>query len=145
VTILDHLDRMVPAGRALVPRDGPGRTQALKVTALAAGLADKAVSLFYERRLHETNSELWERRCLSQIDATLETLEAGRGARGGSYWFGDRIGHADIAVAASLRHMAESHPELAGLSAYPALDDHCRRCEALEVFKEISQPFVAPA
>ena len=42
--ILDHLDSLVPAERAMFPRLEPERRRALKVAALATGLADKAVS-----------------------------------------------------------------------------------------------------
>ena len=145
VSILDHLDGLVPPERALHPREEPARRRSLKVSALASGLADKAVSLFYERKLHETPSALWEERCLRQIHGTLAALEADRAARAGPYWFGDRIGHADIAVAASVRHMREPHPDLADLGGFPALSDHCERMEALPVFREISQPFIPPA
>ncbi len=144
VSILDYLDSLVPADRALHPRNEPERRRSLKVSALAAGLADKAVSLFYEKRLHEKASPLWEERCLKQIMGTLAALEKDRAGRADEYWFGDRIGHADIAVAASIRHMRDSHPELAGLAEFPALARHCERLEALPVFQEISQPFIAP-
>lgn len=144
-TILDHLDSLVPASRRLHPIDEPARRRALKVTALAAGLADKAVSLFYEQRLHETPSEVWATRVRSQLLGTLDALEEDRAVRPGDYWFGDRIGHCDIAVAASLRHAMDSHPGLINLDARPALAGHCGRLEALPVFREISQPFIAPA
>src|SRR5688500_13859504 len=49
VSILDHLDTLAPAEKALHPRTEPQRRQSLKIAALASGLADKAVSLFYER------------------------------------------------------------------------------------------------
>lgn len=145
VTILDHLDSLVPPEQALCPRDGDGRRHSLRVSALASGLADKTVSLFYERRLHATPSEAWVERCLRQIRGTLAALETDRAGRAGPYWFGDRIGHADIAVAASIRHMRDSHPDLAGLDGCPALAAHCERMEALPVFQEISQPFIPPA
>jgi glutathione S-transferase len=145
VTILDHLDELAGADRALHPRAGPARRASLRIAALAAGIADKTVSLFYERVLHETASARWEERCLKQIRGTLAALEADRLARSGRYWFGERIGHADIAVAASLRHMRDSHPDLADLAAFPALAAHCEELEAMPVFREISQPFVPPA
>jgi glutathione S-transferase len=50
--ILDHLDSLMPAERVMFPRAEPSRRHALKVAALATGLGDKAVILFYERRLH---------------------------------------------------------------------------------------------
>jgi len=51
--ILDYLDELVGPGRALIAESGPARRQALKICALATGLNDKAVSLFYERALHD--------------------------------------------------------------------------------------------
>lgn len=144
-SILDHIDSLVPADAALHPRAEPERRRAMRITALAAGLADKAVALFYEKRLHEAVSQTWADRCRRQIRDTLAALEADRAARPGPFWFGERIGHADIAVAASIRHMRESHPDLADLDAFPALAAHCERLEAMPVFVEISQPFIPPA
>lgn len=144
-TILDHLDSLVPAGKRLHPAEEPARRRAMKVTALAAGLADKAVGLFYELRLHEKPSETWMSRVRSQLLGTLGALEADRAVRPGEYWFGGRIGHCDIAVAASLRHAMDSHPGLIDIGAHPAVAAHCARLEALPVFREISQPFIAPA
>lgn len=143
-SILDYLDSLVPADRAMFPAAEPARHQALKVAALATGLADKAVSLFYERRLHEEASEVWVDRCRAQIAAVLATLEADRAGRVGDYWFGDRIGHADIAVAAALRHLAEAHPGLISMAGFPALSAAAGRIEALPVFQTIAQPFIAP-
>ncbi|GLS28933.1 Glutathione S-transferase [Mesorhizobium albiziae] len=143
--ILDYLDSLVPAERAMFPKDEPARYRALKVAALATGLADKAVILFYEKRLHQTVSDLWVQRCRTQISEVLAALEADRAGRPGDYWFGDRIGHADIAVAAALRFIGEVHAGLVSMDAFPALRDHAARLEAMPVFHEISQPFIAPA
>src|SRR5215475_4287129 len=57
--ILDHLDEVVGPGRAMVPEGGKPRRQALKICGLATGLADKAVSLLYERVLHNERSQAW--------------------------------------------------------------------------------------
>jgi len=141
--ILDYLDEEAGEGRALIAAHGPERQRALKVAALATGLADKAVILFYEGVLHKEKSEVWVARCKAQIDAVLDALEADRAARPTPYWFGDRIGHADIAVACALRFVRDVHPDLYG--HHPALEAHSARCEALPVFVEISQPFVPPA
>ena len=80
-------------------------------------------------------------RCRSQISAVLVGLEADRAPRIGDYWFGDRIGHADIAVAAVLRFTNEAHPSPISMGNFPALSAHAARLEALPVFKSISQPF----
>jgi len=143
--ILDYIDSLVPAGQAMFPREEPARHQALKIAALATGIADKAVSLFYEEKLHGDVSELWVQRCRTQIGGALAQLETDRGTRRGDYWFGDRIGHADIVVATMLRHLTDAHPHLISLHDHPELRDHWERLEALPVFRAISQPFIAPA
>ncbi|MGF7006107.1 glutathione S-transferase family protein [Aminobacter sp. BE322] len=143
--ILDYLDSLVPAGQAMFPSAEPERHQALKVAALATGLGDKAVSLFYEGRLHERVSEVWVERCRRQIESVLAVLEADRVARKGEFWFGDRIGHADIAVAVVLRFVNDVHGALVRLSDFPALEAHSARLEAMPVFQEISQEFIPPA
>jgi glutathione S-transferase len=143
--ILDYLDGVVGPARAMFPPDEPARHRALKVAALATGLADKAVSLFYEKRLHAQASQAWIDRCRAQIDGVLAALQADRAGRPGAYWFGDRIGHADIAVAVSWRFLSEAHPGLVTLPAYPALAAHAQRLEALPAFECIAQPFIPPA
>jgi glutathione S-transferase len=138
--ILDALDEAV-GERALVPRQGPLRRQALFVTALATGLADKAISLFYERFLHPETSDKWLDRCRAQIGGVLARLEALRAERKERYWFGDALSHADIAVTCALRFLFESSPGAFELAAFPALSAHANACEALPVFQKISQPF----
>jgi glutathione S-transferase len=140
--ILDHLDEQAGAN-ALIAAQGVERRQALKVCALATGLADKAVSLVYERVLHEQTSQTWTERCALQIGEVFEVLEADRASRDTSYWFGPTIGHADIAVACALRFVREAHPDLAQ-GAWPALAAHADRCEALDAFKACLQPFISP-
>jgi glutathione S-transferase len=142
--MLDYLDGLVPADQAMFPRAEPARHRALKVATLATGVAEKAVSLFYEKRLHTETSDVWVNRCRTQITAVLTTLEADRRQRTGEYWFDGRIGHADIAVAVVLRFIAEAHPGLISLADFPALESHAARLEALPVFQTVSQPFIAP-
>ena len=141
---LDYIDGLVPAERRLLPVSEPERRQVLKVMTLATGLADKGVSLFYELHLHEAPSGYFVERCRSQILTVLSALEVERAARPGAFWFG-RLTHADIAVACAWRHVFEAHPGLIEAAAYPTLAAHCAAMEALPVFVEISQPFIAPA
>lgn len=144
--ILDYIDSLVPVEKRMYPAAEPERHRAIKVSALATGLSDKAVGLFYEKVLHkQAPSETWIARCISQIKATMAQLEDDRAKRGSLYWFGDRIGHCDIAVTCSIRHLGDVHPELADARTYPALAEHAIRMEALPVFEEISQVFMPPA
>lgn len=141
--ILDWLDQQVSPERALIAASGLQRHKALKIAALGTGLADKAVILFYEGVLHKVQSDVWVARCKTQIGAVLDGLERERTAVLTPWWFGERIGHADIAVACALRFVRDVHPELFG--DHPALLAHAEKCEALPVFVEISQPFSPPA
>ena len=144
-TILDYLDDLVGPQRALFPATGTARRDALRVAALATGMGDKAVSLFYERRLHDRVSELWVARCRAQVLGVAQALELERGRGSGSHWFGEDIGHADIAVAAVWRFIGEAHPGLLAPAAFPALAAHAGRLEALPVFQAVAQTFVPPA
>jgi glutathione S-transferase len=138
-SILDYLDEEVG-----VRTHGEERRQMLKVCALGTGLADKAVALVYERVLHEQKSQTWIERCTGQIGRVLDALEADRAARATPFWFGDAIGHADIAVACALRFVHEAHPAMFSATRWPTLAAHADRCEALPVFQKIVQPFIPP-
>jgi glutathione S-transferase len=138
--ILDHLDETAGPERALLPRSGPPRREALRLCALATGLGDKAVSLLYEPLLREAPSQVWQARCQRQIEGTLDALEADRSRRATPFWFGETLGHVDIAVACVLRFTGEAHPALFGAARWPALAAHAARCEALDDFRAVSQP-----
>jgi glutathione S-transferase len=143
--ILDHLDQQVGSRQALIPSAGLARRQALKICALATGLADKAVSLLYERVLHQDVSPVWTARCTTQIVAVLDVLEADRAIHPTRFWFGDVIGHADIAVACALRFTREAHAGLFNERRWPVLASHAVTCEALAAFAAILQILVPPA
>jgi len=143
--ILDYLDEWVGPGKAMIAARGPERRHALEICALATGLADKSVSLLYERVLRKKESKVWVERCQAQIGGVLEALEKQRAAIAKPFWFGDHIGHADIAVACVLRYTGEAHPQLLDAAQYPALAAHAARCEALPPFQEIVQPLAPPS
>jgi glutathione S-transferase len=138
--ILDSLDDLVPAERALLPRTGPARRRGLRVCAFATGMADKAVSLFYEGLLRTEPSTVWVERCLVQIRGTLDLLEADRGTA--PYWLGDQLSHADITVACALRFVGEAHPAHIDLARWPRLAAGARRCEELPAMAAVQQPLL---
>ena len=144
-SMIDCLDELAGEERALCPRTGPIRRHVLGVVALAMGAAEKAVSLFYELRLHAQVSAVWAERCRSQILSTLAALERDRASRRSPYWFGGTMSHADIAAAVALRFIGEVHPSLIDTAEMPSLAAHAAALEALPVFQEIAQPFVPPA
>jgi glutathione S-transferase len=144
--ILDALDQLAPPGLAMMPA-GAERRQAQKVCALATGINDKAVSLVYESAVHNRATPAWVERCLSQIAGCLSELERSRMAHSSEWWFGPTIGHADVTAACALRFLGDAHPGLFDLAeGWPMLAAHAARCEALEPFQQIQQPFhVTPA
>jgi len=143
--ILDFLDELVGPDRAMIAERGPVRRHHLRICALGSGLADKAVSLVYERVLRKDQLKLWVERCEAQIGGVLAVLEQERAGVTTPYWFGDTIGHADIMVACALRFTGEAHPLLFNAARYPALAEHAARCESLPVFAEIVQPLSPPS
>jgi glutathione S-transferase len=142
--ILDYLDELAGPDKAMIAVNGAERRRALKICALGSGLADKAVSLIYEHVLRKDQLKLWVERCEAQISGVLELLEKERAQVAMPFWFGERIGHADIMVACALRFTGEGHPHLFG-DRYPALKAHAARCEALPPFQEIVQPLAPPS
>jgi glutathione S-transferase len=139
--ILDFLDERA-GDRALLPRSGVSRRDGLRACALATGIADKCVVLYYEYvlRKERDRSAVWVDRCTAQIRDTAALLERERGAQTSAYWLGERLGHADVAIACALRFLREAHPELAEAAIGPSLRALADRCEDLPVFREIQQP-----
>jgi glutathione S-transferase len=142
--ILDYLDELAGPDRALIPAHGPGRRAALKVCALATGLCDKMVSLVYERILHEAASDTWVARCETQIGSVLDALEQDRLRHFTAFWFGDRPGHADVAVTCAIRFLREAHPAIYELGRWPRLVARASACEKLEAFSTVIQRFDPP-
>jgi glutathione S-transferase len=140
--ILDAIDDMAQGEKRLVPRSGPARRAVLRVCALATGLADKGVSLLYEKVLRKDDfrSKVWIDRCAVQLDDTLDALERERAAAAGTFWFGGALSHADVAVACALRFVREAHPGVLEARSRPALEGHCARCEAMPLFESAVQP-----
>ncbi|KAB2719925.1 glutathione S-transferase family protein [Brucella intermedia] len=143
--ILDYLDEIANGKHPLIAPRGAERRQALKICALSTGLADKAVSLLYEGLLRSEKSNVWVERCETQIARVLDVLENDLSERKSPYWFGDDIGHADIAATCALRFLREAHPHLFDEQKYPSLAGLAARCEALAPFQEIVQPLAPPS
>lgn len=139
--ILDVLDQMVGPERALIAASGPDRLEAMRLIGLAAGAADKSVALVYERVLRDAPLEPWVARCRGQVGGALDLIEAARASRASPWLFGDRIGHADIILAAMGRFVGEALEGVFDMGAWPALAAHCARAEAMAEFQELSQPF----
>jgi glutathione S-transferase len=142
--IIDYLDHVAGPARALLPQAEPLRHQALKIVTLATGILDKGVSRFYEQYLHAKVSDNLMARLEMQIKGALNSLEHDRASRRTTYWFGETMTHADIAVTCMMRHMGDAQADIFKGNPYPALAKHAAHMEAMPLFKSISQPFIAP-
>jgi glutathione S-transferase len=138
--ILDALDEQAGPSRALLPANGPLRRDGLRVAALSAGIADKAVTLLYASLKLMAPSQVWTERCTRQIVETFQVLEADRAKRGTPYWLGQSLTHADIAFACAFRFVREAHPGLLDATRLPSLSEQAARCEELREFREIVLP-----
>jgi glutathione S-transferase len=139
--ILDALDDMVGPERAMVPRNGPPRRAALKTCALAAGIADKAVALVYERHVHERANPTWVERCAGQITRVMNELEIARTAQTTRFLHGDTIGHGDVMVSCAVTFMRDALADDIDLSPWQALKRHTDMCEDLPEFREVLMKF----
>jgi glutathione S-transferase len=143
--IIDYLDSLVEVEKRLTPQTQPARFLNQRIVSMASGVSDMAVRLFYEQRLHKQPSRVFVERITKQLEGALNWLENDRASRGSETWFGGNMTLADIAVTCTMRHLVEAHPTVGDMSRYPALAKHCVTFEAMSVFNEISQPFIAPA
>ena len=83
--ILDYLDERVGVQRALLPRSGRERREALNLMAMATGAAEKGVLQLYERafRPEDKRHQPWVDRCRLQMGASLAAIDRHLGEHGG--------------------------------------------------------------
>ena len=129
--ILDHVETLAPAGKALVPTEGAARRAALRADALALGACDKAVAAFTElkRRAPEHRSEAVAAGQLRQVHGALAALEA---MAPSPYLLGARMTQADITMTVLIDFLDVVHPGITG--DYPGLNglrDRLNRIESI--------------
>ena len=134
--ILDYLDDLVGPEKAMMAARGDVRRRQFRISALGSGLADKGVSLLYERVLRKEQLETLDR-ALRGADRR-RARDAGKGTRRGEIAVLVRraISHADIMVACALRFVGEAHPALFD-ARYPALQAHAAALRGAAAVQEI--------
>jgi glutathione S-transferase len=141
--ILAHLDELVPADQSLTPTEPAARLACRQVVGVAAGLADKAVSAFYEKNVHpveQQNPRLLARN-RGQLADSLAWLEA----RAPEQWLqGSALCHADIMVGVAIRFAGDALPDMLELGPVPRVAAWCERLEALPVFRKTYLSFDPP-
>ena len=133
--ILDYIDHMVGAGRALVPMEEPQRREVLRAVACAMGALEKVVAALYERTMHppEKVHRPWVEHNESQARSALAWLDG----RAGERWLaGPRLTQADVTMVAMYDFTRIVNPVLVAHGTFPRLEALAERCGALPAFAE---------
>jgi len=135
IAIVDYLDDLVGPERALLPASGKARRDALKLLALAVGVAEKAVVAHYEknRRPQDKFWDQWFDQCCAQVHGGLAALEQAAPA-GGGWLIGDKMSQVDITTAVTCEFISEVLPGLIGADDYPRLKALTARMNQIEAF-----------
>jgi glutathione S-transferase len=142
--VLDEIQAGRDGARLLLPRSGALRREGLRVMGFATAVADKVVSLIYERVIREQRSVVWSERCTKQVLSTLHMLEREFAAFRRPFFLGQQLSHADIAVSCALTLLRDGLPQWLDTTPFPQLHELQARCEALPIFQQTYQPFDAP-
>jgi glutathione S-transferase len=144
--ILDFLDECAGPDRALLPRSGSDRRQALQIMAIAAGAAEKGVAQVYESafRPPERRHRPWVDRCHAQMHAALAELDRLCQARSGEWLIGNRMTHADITATCAYTFLVDAVSINRADTTFPGLAAIAGRCEALPEFRSVDAAWVAP-
>ena len=134
--ILDFLDEAAGPERALLPRSGELRREALRIIATAIGGAEKGVMQVYETafRPPEKRYRPWVERCHTQTHAALAELDRLCQVRGDEWLVGNRMTQADITAACVYTFLSDALGINREVVVYPALNALAVRCEALPEF-----------
>jgi glutathione S-transferase len=146
--ILDYLDERAGADRALLPRAGAERRQALNLMAMATGAAEKGVLQLYERafRPEEKRHQPWVDRCRLQMSASLGAIDRHLGERGVSQWLvGKRMTQADVTVVCAFTFLNDALKVASDHVMYESLATLAARCESLPAFQDTREAFSAPS
>jgi glutathione S-transferase len=136
--ILEHLERLAPAGRGLNPVDIGDHALAQRIIGLALAACEKTVQLVYEFTLRpeERRHAPWIVRVREQLGEAYRLLEAE--VAGGPPWLLDaRSSQAGLTAAVAWSFTGFALPktvEAITADAHPALADLARRAEALPEF-----------
>jgi glutathione S-transferase len=146
-TILDFLDENAGPERALLPRSGEPRREALRIIAIAVGGAEKGVLQVYETafRPPEKRYRPWVERCHTQTHAALAELDRLCQVRGGEWLIGNRITQADITATCAYTFLSDALNINRDAVMYPALSAVAARCEALPEFRSVKAAWFAPS
>lgn len=144
--ILDCLDEYAGPERALLPRSGKVRREALRILAVATGAAEKGVVQVYESafRPPEKRHRPWMERCHAQMRAALSELDRLAQTRAHAWLAGNRLSQPDITSTCVYTFLVDALALHDAPAAYPGLASLAGRCEALPEFRLCHGAWSAP-
>jgi glutathione S-transferase len=145
--ILDYLDELAGPERALLPRSGAERRQALNLMAMATGAAEKGVMQIYERvfRPEAKRHQPWVDRCRLQMSSSIAAIDRFLGERGTAQWLvGKRMTQADITAVCAFTFLNDALHIADDEVMFRSLSILASRCEAMPAFQETRVPFFVP-
>ncbi len=144
--ILDYLDEQVGAERALLPRAGEPRRQALRIIASAVGAAEKGVTQVYESafRPPEKRYRPWLERCHKQMHGALAELDRVCQSRSSEWMVGNAITQADITATCAYTFLSDALGINRDGVAYPGLSAIAERCESMTEFRVVRAEWFPP-
>ncbi len=138
--ILDAIDQMVGADKALIPLSGPDRRKVMQLTALANACAEKAQWAFYEPRFRppEMVNQDWVEHNERQV---IDGFAHCEGLVGDDWVAGtDRLTQADITLAVAFTFADKVRPNLSLPSKYPGVAAFTGQMEQRKSFKAAPLP-----
>ena len=134
--ILDYLAGVDPRIAALAPSTAlePQRLAALRATALALTVMEKAVQRHYERMLRPAEKQHgpWVDRVTGQLTAGLSALDV---ELPGSGWIAGELGVADVTAVCAFGFTHSLLGDVVDTGRYPNLGAFSARAEALPAFR----------
>jgi glutathione S-transferase len=133
--ILDYLERIVPAGKSLLPTDMDAYLRAQRITGLALAACEKTVQIVYERQLRpaDRRHEPWIERVMRQLHAAYGQLE-GELPPAKPRLFGPRMMLADVTTEVAWRFTQDVLPGHVPESSYSRLATFARKAESEVAF-----------
>lgn len=133
--ILDYLDGLVGAERALVPSQEPERRNILRIVACAIGSLEKVVAALYARTMYpaEKVHHPWIEHNKDQAESGLQWLDRLPEDR----WFTrNKISQAEVTTAVMLDFTRLVWPELLPDGRYPQLDCISSKCRSIAAIRD---------
>ncbi|WP_018151524.1 glutathione S-transferase family protein [Leeia oryzae] len=133
--ILEYAELLAAPDKRLWPTDLKARQHAIRLTGLALVMAEKSVTVVYERlRPADKQYASWIERSILQLTAALDQLEAEL-ARAPLSAAPGQINQAGISIAVCWYFAEQMLPDIVKAADYPAIAALSAAAEALDAFK----------